>query len=136
MARHPSLGNRSCRLRLGESADTSCTFDAGSSTTVRELYEIASYGTARVWANLLGRTEVAGLLEEILEEEKTGDKKLSGIAEGFVNQAAAQEDEDVMARPRGRRARSVRQGRQAAADTVARRARAGARAKTVGRGRS
>src|SRR5438067_10149504 len=35
-----------------------------------EHYEIASYGTLRTWANLLGHTEAAALLDESLEEEK------------------------------------------------------------------
>src|SRR6478672_2730815 len=34
-----------------------------------EHYEIASYGTLRTWANLLGKSEAAALLEENLEEE-------------------------------------------------------------------
>src|SRR5437763_9365891 len=41
-----------------------------------EHYEIASYGTVRTWANLLGKAEVAALLEETLEEEKDADQKL------------------------------------------------------------
>ncbi len=61
-----------------------------------EHYEIASYGTLRTWANLLGKQDVAALLEESLDEEKETDQNLTTIAEGFVNQAAAegQEDED------------------------------------------
>jgi ferritin-like metal-binding protein YciE len=55
-----------------------------------EHYEIASYGTVRTWANLLGKAEVAALLEETLEEEKDADQKLTTIAESFVNDAAAQ----------------------------------------------
>src|SRR5687767_1123764 len=35
-----------------------------------EHYEIASYGTVRTWAQLLGMNEVSALLEESLEEEK------------------------------------------------------------------
>jgi ferritin-like metal-binding protein YciE len=60
-----------------------------------EHYEIASYGTIRTWANLLGKSEVAALMEETLEEEKETDQRLTSIAEGFVNLAAAQgEDEE------------------------------------------
>ena len=50
-----------------------------------EHYEIASYGTIRTWANLLGKTDVAALFEDTLEEEKEADRKLTDIAEGFVN---------------------------------------------------
>ena len=53
-----------------------------------EHYEIASYGTIRTWANLLGKGEIASILEDILEEEKAADLKLTGIAESFVNEAA------------------------------------------------
>jgi len=59
-----------------------------------EHYEIAAYGTIRTWANLLGKDEVAALMEETLEEEKAADQKLTQIAEGFVNQMAAQGDRD------------------------------------------
>src|ERR1043166_5331890 len=38
-----------------------------------EHYEIASYGTVCTWADLLGLTEVAELLKETLDEEKTAD---------------------------------------------------------------
>jgi ferritin-like metal-binding protein YciE len=41
------------------------------------------------WANELGMSDAAGLLEETLEEEKAADQKLSGLAEGQVNQQAA-----------------------------------------------
>lgn len=54
-----------------------------------EHYEIASYGTARTHAQLLGNDEVAALLEETLEEEKAADEKLTAIAEATVNEAAA-----------------------------------------------
>lgn len=59
-----------------------------------EHYEIASYGTMRVWANLLGHTEAASLLEQSLEEEKETDERLTSIAESFVNRAAADEEDD------------------------------------------
>src|SRR6266403_1871348 len=49
-----------------------------------EHYEIASYGTIRVWANLLGKNDAGAILEETLNEEKEADLKLTGIAEGFV----------------------------------------------------
>jgi ferritin-like metal-binding protein YciE len=58
-----------------------------------EHYEIATYGTLRVWAGLLGKDEVAALFEDTLEEEKETDQKLTQIAESFVNQQAAQSDE-------------------------------------------
>ena len=56
-----------------------------------EHYEIASYGTARTYAQLLGERGVARLLEQTLKEEKRADQKLTMIAEGSVNEAAAQQ---------------------------------------------
>lgn len=46
-----------------------------------EHYEIAAYGTVRSYAELLGRSEIADLLEKTLEEEKAADQKLSSISE-------------------------------------------------------
>lgn len=86
-----------------------------------EHYEIAAYGTLRVWANLLGHEESASLFEETLEEEKETDQRLTLIAESVVNQAAADtEDEEEEERPRAtagaRKARAGSGGRQQAAD--------------------
>ncbi len=99
-----------------------------------EHYEIAAYGTLRVWANVLGHTESAALFEESLEEEKETDQKLTAIAESFVNQEAAdtEADEEEEAAPAAARRMPARgaaaASKQAAAD------RGGAAAK--GRGRS
>jgi len=41
-----------------------------------EPYEIAAYGTVRAFAEELGESEHASLLEETLEEEKETDEKL------------------------------------------------------------
>jgi ferritin-like metal-binding protein YciE len=46
-----------------------------------EHYEIAGYGTVRTYAELLGRKQDARILQSILEQEGTADKKLTGIAE-------------------------------------------------------
>jgi ferritin-like metal-binding protein YciE len=45
-----------------------------------EHYEIAAYGTVRTYANLLGRSNFAQLLEKTLEEEKETDQLLNTIA--------------------------------------------------------
>jgi len=55
-----------------------------------EHYEIAAYGTARTHARRLGYTEAVDLLQQTLEEEAAADEKLTRIAEGGVNQEAAQ----------------------------------------------
>jgi len=54
-----------------------------------EHYEIAAYGTLIAWAQAMGHTEAAKLLQQTLDEEKAADKKLSGLAEGGINQSAA-----------------------------------------------
>jgi ferritin-like metal-binding protein YciE len=54
-----------------------------------EHYEMAAYGTLVAWAQSMGHTEATNLLQEILDEEKATDKKLSTLAEGGINQEAA-----------------------------------------------
>lgn len=54
-----------------------------------EHYEIAGYGTVRTYAQLLGRTEWAQLLEQTLQEEKDTDKKLSQLASHINLEAKA-----------------------------------------------
>lgn len=56
-----------------------------------EHYEIASYGTLKTLAGILGFTDAQAILVEILEEEKKTDVLLTEIAEGFINEAAASE---------------------------------------------
>jgi ferritin-like metal-binding protein YciE len=53
-----------------------------------EHYEMASYGTVRTWARLCGQTEAAELLQETLDEEGEADKRLTQLAESFVNPEA------------------------------------------------
>jgi len=54
-----------------------------------EHYEMAGYGTARAFAELLGEDEHVRLLERTLEEEKQADEKLTQLA-GEINSQAAQ----------------------------------------------
>ena len=84
-----------------------------------EHYEIASYGTIRTWANLLGKHDVAALMEDTLEEEKETDQLLTTIAESFVYEAAAEGDneQDDVRPARGRKMPGARR----AATTTARR---------------
>jgi hypothetical protein len=56
-----------------------------------EHYEMASYGTARTYAQVLGETGVARLLAQTLKEEKAADLALTRIAEGSINEDAAEE---------------------------------------------
>ncbi|WP_206512974.1 YciE/YciF ferroxidase family protein [Larkinella soli] len=56
-----------------------------------EHYEIASYGTLRTLAGVLGFPEAAKLLEQTLEEEKKTDSLLTRIAETSINESAKSE---------------------------------------------
>jgi len=54
-----------------------------------EHYEMAAYGTLVAWAEAMGHTQAQKLLQQTLDEEKAADKKLSGLAEGGINESAA-----------------------------------------------
>jgi ferritin-like metal-binding protein YciE len=50
-----------------------------------EHLEIANYGTVRTYAELLGFTYAAQLLQQTLDEERAADARLTQLAERFVN---------------------------------------------------
>jgi ferritin-like metal-binding protein YciE len=54
-----------------------------------EHYEITAYGTLITWAKVMGHAEAARGLKQILAQEEAADKKLSALAEGGINQRAA-----------------------------------------------
>ncbi len=54
-----------------------------------EHYEIAAYGTVAALAKAMGETEIAGLLAETLEEEKSADKRLNVASKSVNKQAIA-----------------------------------------------
>lgn len=56
-----------------------------------EHYEIATYGTLRVFAANMGHTDVEELLSQTLENEKATDVALTTVAENFINEQAAAE---------------------------------------------
>ena len=68
-----------------------------------EHYEIASYGTVRTFAHLLGEDEAAELLQQTLDEEGDADKHLNELAEEIVNPEALVEDEEERALISGNR---------------------------------
>jgi ferritin-like metal-binding protein YciE len=77
-------------------ADTkkgSITRDAGiiSAGQKIEHYEIASYGTLKTLAGVLGYNEAAELLDATLQEEKNADETLTQIAESSINSSAKNE---------------------------------------------
>jgi ferritin-like metal-binding protein YciE len=71
---------------FGPEAMDACLIAAGQRA---EHYEIAAYGTLVAWATVMGHDEAAELLQETLDEEKVADEKLSALAEGGINQNAA-----------------------------------------------
>jgi ferritin-like metal-binding protein YciE len=54
-----------------------------------EHYEIAAYGSAKNFANLLGEKQIVTLLDATLKEEKAADEKLTSIAESVNVEAKA-----------------------------------------------
>jgi ferritin-like metal-binding protein YciE len=70
--------------------DQSSLRDAGLIAAANrvEHYEIAAYGSARTFADILGLTEAALLLEQTLQEEKKADQKLTQLAESLINDEA------------------------------------------------
>lgn len=98
-----------------EVAMDACLIAAGQRA---EHYEMAAYGTLVAWARAMGHTTAAKLLQETLNEEKAADKKLTSLAEGGINQEAAdaahpsEEEEEEM---------PARGGRGGSAVTVAKR---------------
>lgn len=59
-----------------------------------EHYEMASYGCLHEWAGLLGNKEAAGLLQEILDEEKAANESLTKLARASSNQEALGESDE------------------------------------------
>jgi ferritin-like metal-binding protein YciE len=109
---------------MGEDFDDAtmdaCLIAAGQRA---EHYEMAAYGTLVAWAEAMGHTESATLLQQTLDEEKATDKKLSTLAERGINQEAAdaahpegdeeeEEDEPVAAVATGSRKSAAKTSRR------------------------
>jgi len=58
-----------------------------------EHYEIASYGSVRTFAQLLGKDRSAELLQTTLDEESEANELLNNLAEDIVNPEALMEPE-------------------------------------------
>jgi ferritin-like metal-binding protein YciE len=89
-----------CKVINGLTSEASDTIKDVTDGSIRDIaligaaqqvehHEIAVYGTLRRWAEILGLTEDAAVLEIIEEEEGNADEILSGIAERVNFQAAA-----------------------------------------------
>ena len=83
-------------------AESDTVRDAGMLAAAQavEHYEISRYGTLVAWAQKLGLSEAAELLEETLDEEKETDEKLTDLAESEINVEADEDDEEEETRPK------------------------------------
>ena len=74
-----------------------------------EHYEIAGYGTARAFAEVLGESEHVSLLEATLTEEEQTDEKLTKLSEEINAQAKAggeeveESEEEEESKPQSKR---------------------------------
>lgn len=78
---------------IDDTETDSYTRDAGLILAAQkaEHYEIAAYGTMRIFAGHMGEEEIKRNLEKILENEKETDVNLTVIAENYINEKAAEE---------------------------------------------
>lgn len=101
LLREPAKG-KTCPAILGlveegeevmEEFEDSPALDAGllGGAQAVEHYEIARYGTLIAWAQQLGMTEAAALLQQTLEEEKATDKALTKLAEAAINNSGVKQ---------------------------------------------
>ncbi len=74
---------------LGEDADPEAR-DAAIICAAQKVehYEIATYGTLRAFARVLGMDEAYELLTESLREERNADSSLTDLAEHSINRLA------------------------------------------------
>jgi ferritin-like metal-binding protein YciE len=71
---------------IGKTSDPE-VLDAGLIAAAQKIehYEIATYGTVRTYAELLGDHHASDLLQQNLDEEKETDLKLTSLAESQIN---------------------------------------------------
>ena len=81
------------RMVISNTESGSLTRDAGLIIAGQkgEHHEIASYGSLVTLAKVMGHTQAAQLLQQTLEEEKNTDRKLTQLAESFINDRANDE---------------------------------------------
>jgi len=86
---------------LEEDGDDS-VLDAGIIVAAQKVehYEIASYGSVRTFAELLGQDEAANLLQKTLDEESEANELLNKLAQEVVNPEALMEGELAGSRSR------------------------------------
>jgi len=76
-----------------ETEEGSMTRDVGIIMAAQKVehYEIATYGSLVQLAYTMGQDEIAGILQETLDEEKQTDENLTSIAESDINWEAEME---------------------------------------------
>ena len=57
----------------------------------QQAYRVASYGSLKTYAELIGKGDAVADLQQSLDEAKAGDDKLTGIAESKINTQAVQQ---------------------------------------------
>jgi ferritin-like metal-binding protein YciE len=112
---------------IGEDAEED-VLDAGLISKAQhvEHYEMAGYGTVRTYAEILGETRHAKLLQQTLDEEGKADKLLTQLAESSINIDAAIGDE---AEEEGTASASRRGDREVRRNVAREDGRSGARAR-------
>ena len=86
---------RDARRDIGDTEEGSLTRDAALIIAAQKVehFEIAIYGSLLTLSHVLDFTQSAELLAKTLEEEKETDKKLTTLAQSFVNNRAKAEEE-------------------------------------------
>jgi len=77
--------------KIVKTAKDDAVRDAGIIAAAQKIehFEIASYGSVRDWAILLGETNHANLLQTSLKEEKNADKVLTAVSQQRNPEAAS-----------------------------------------------
>jgi ferritin-like metal-binding protein YciE len=84
---------KEAKSMIEDTAKDSYIRDAGLILAAQkaEHYEIATYGTLRIYAQHMEMPEVEQALNKILENEKETDVNLTVIAENYINEMAVEE---------------------------------------------
>lgn len=87
---HGMIGLISAWMELEAAESLPDVRDAAIIASVQRMehYEIAGYGCARAFAQVLEENEVAELLQDTLKEEEECDRDLTHLANSVINQEA------------------------------------------------
>ncbi len=112
-----SMTGKKCKAMAGLVAEGADVIEEDAEPAMRDLaligaaqkvehYEIAGYGTTRTLAELAGEDDIAGILQETLDEEGETDKLLTKIASEMELDTEDERDDEAddgqtAARPKG-----------------------------------